>query len=377
MKTPAVVGDRVVVRWSGEDRGAIDHLEPRRDLSAPARARRCRNVMAANADRVAIVSAAADPIFNPALVDRILAVVEFSHLDAIVVVNKLDLVDEEPEELDVYRELGYAVVATSVVDGRGIEALRDELAGRVTVVTGHSGVGKSSLLNAKRRADLGLAVGDVNEVTGRGTHTTTASTWVDLDVGGAVIDTAGIREFGLFGIPKREVPWLFRDIAKIAPECRYPDCSHTHEPGCAVLIIEDGRLARLPVRLYTQGARGRPGRSAVASTSSRAAALTASSQRRQNPAGWSRRSSVLRALHVMRPSAPSAGSASLACRAVPAAGCMNQRSGTTSSTSSPAGPPVRDAARQSGTRCAQALQQRSRRPTVAMDPGKRFCMAVS
>ena len=244
-KTPAVVGDRVVVHWSGEDRGAIDHLEPRRTtLSRPStRRERVEHVMAANADRVAIVSAAADPIFNPALVDRILAVVEFSHLDAIVVVNKLDLVDEEPEELDVYRELGYAVVATSVVDGRGIEALRDELAGRVTVVTGHSGVGKSSLLNAVQ-GGLGLAVGDVNEVTGRGTHTTTASTWVDLDVGGAVIDTAGIREFGLFGIPKREVPWLFRDIAKIAPECRYPDCSHTHEPGCAVLIaVEDGRLA--------------------------------------------------------------------------------------------------------------------------------------
>ncbi len=243
--TPAVVGDRVVVHWSGEDRGAIDRLEPRRTaLSRPkTRRERVEHVMAANVDRVAIVGSAADPPFNPALVDRILAVVEWSHLDALLIVNKLDLVGESPSELAVYRDLGYEVIETSVVDGRGIDELRRALVGRVTVVTGHSGVGKSSLLNAVQ-GGLGLAVGAVNVVTGRGTHTTTAATWVDLEGGGAVIDTAGIREFGLFGIARRDVGWLFRDIARIAANCRYPDCSHTHEPGCDVLAAaEDGRLA--------------------------------------------------------------------------------------------------------------------------------------
>lgn len=248
-KTPVVVGDLVFVLPSGEDRGSIDHIEPRRTtLSRPStRQERIEHVMAANADRVAIVSAAADPAFNPALVDRILAVVEWSHLEALIVVNKMDLVEDMPDEVEVYRQIGYEVCCTSATTGQGIDALRAALANKVTVVTGHSGVGKSSLLNAVQ-SGLGLVVGDVNEVTGRGTHTTTASVWVDLEGGGAVIDTAGIREFGLFGIPTRELGWLFRDIAAIAPACRYPDCSHTHEPHCAVkAAAEEGTLA--PFRL--------------------------------------------------------------------------------------------------------------------------------
>lgn len=235
-KSPVVVGDRVDVLRTAPDRGAVEAIEPRRStLSRPDFRGRKEHVMAANVDRVVIVSAADDPPFNPGLVDRVLAVVEFSELEAVIVVNKMDLRPdgEEPPELETYRALGYAVVPTSATRGRGIDALRSELEGRVSVVAGHSGVGKSSLLNAVE-ADLGLSVGRVNPVTGRGTHTTTAAVWLPLEGGGAVIDTAGVREFGLYGIPERDVGWLFRDIAAIAPACRYPDCSHTHEPDCAV-----------------------------------------------------------------------------------------------------------------------------------------------
>lgn len=199
--------------------------------------------MAANVDRVVIVTSVDDPPFNPSLVDRMLAVVEFSDLDALVVVNKMDLGGEPPPEAAVYEALGVPVLLTSAIDGTGIPALRAALAGRVSVVAGHSGVGKSSLLNAVQ-SDLGLVVGDVNPVTGRGTHTTTAAVLVPLAGGGAVIDTAGIREFGLFGIPRRDLPWLFKDIAALAQGCRYPDCSHTHEPECAVQeALVEGELA--------------------------------------------------------------------------------------------------------------------------------------
>lgn len=243
-KSPVAVGDRVLVIRSQEDRGVIDSIEARRStLSRPAaRRERVEHVMAANVDQVVIVTALLDPPFNPAWVDRVLAVVEFSELDAVVVINKMDLGDEAPPEAAVYEALGYKVLCTSAAAHTGIDALRETLVGRTSVVAGHSGVGKSSLLNAVQ-VDLGLVVGDVNAVTGRGTHTTTAAVWLDLVGGGAVIDTAGVREFGLFGIPKRDLAWLFRDIALFAPDCRYPDCSHTHEPGCAVqAALLDGAL---------------------------------------------------------------------------------------------------------------------------------------
>jgi ribosome biogenesis GTPase len=244
-KSPVAVGDLVEARQTAADRGSVGEIRPRLSLLArPAVGReRVQHVMAANVERVAIVSSAAAPPFNPGLVDRILAVVEYSRLEGLLVVNKMDLVDEAPREVEAYRALGYPVVLASAAEGRGIPELRAALSGHATVVCGHSGVGKSSLLNAVQPA-LGLAVGDVNAVTQRGTHTTTAAVWVEIEGGGAVVDTAGVREFGLFGIPRRDVPWLFRDLAAVAPACRFPDCLHLHEPGCAVLpAVEAGTIA--------------------------------------------------------------------------------------------------------------------------------------
>lgn len=234
-KTPLAVGDRVLVARTAEDRGAIESVEARRSmLSRPAtHGGRKEHVMAANVDRVVIVSSLDEPPFNPSLVDRVLAVVEYSHLEALIVVNKMDLGQATPVEVETYRALDIPVLLTSAAEAWGIDELRAELTGRTSVIAGHSGVGKSSLLNAVQ-AGLGLAVGEVNPVTGRGTHTTTGAVWVELEGGGAVIDTAGVREFGLMGIPRRDLPWLFRDIAAAAEDCRFPDCSHTHEPECAV-----------------------------------------------------------------------------------------------------------------------------------------------
>jgi len=248
-KTPVAVGDRVIVRLeAGNEERRVAHIAelfPRTSmLSRPAsHGGRIEHVLAANVDQVLIVASALEPAFNPSLVDRLLAVVEWSRLGALLVLNKMDLVTKEPAEVAAYRALGYEVFPVSAATGSGVADLRARLAGKVSVVTGHSGVGKSSVLNALEPG-LGLVVGEVNAVSGRGTHTTTAAVFVELAAGGAVIDTAGVREFGLFKIPSRELSWLFRDLAAVAPGCKFGDCSHTHEPGCAIeAAVEDGRIA--------------------------------------------------------------------------------------------------------------------------------------
>lgn len=244
-RTPVAAGDRVQVRMGGTRGAQVVTLQPRRSLlSRPAAHKgRIEHVLAANVDQVLIVASAADPGFNPSLVDRLLAVVAWSRLEALLVINKMDLVQEEPPEAATYRALGVPVFPASARTGAGLEPLRQRLRGRTSVVTGHSGVGKSSLLNALEPG-LVLAVGEVNAVSGRGTHTTSAATHVELAGGGAVIDTAGVREFGLFQVPPRELTWLFPDLAAASRDCRFPDCSHTHEPGCAVeQAVEEGRVA--------------------------------------------------------------------------------------------------------------------------------------
>ncbi len=251
-KSPVAVGDRVRVVRTQEDRGAVVGIEPRQStLSRPSIGRgHIEHVMAANVDQVVIVTSAAEPDFSPGLIDRVLAVVAFSQLEPLLVVNKMDLVDGPPPEVETYRSIDVPVLLTSATDGLELDAFRDALEHRTSVVAGHSGVGKTSLLNAVWPG-LGLAVGDVNVVTRRGRHTTTAAVWIPFGEDGAVIDTAGVREFGLFGIPKRDVPWLFQDLASYAPGCRYPDCTHVHEPQCAVLdAVEAGDIALFRYESY-------------------------------------------------------------------------------------------------------------------------------
>lgn len=250
--TTVAVGDRVVVRPEGRERGSVEEILPRTSVLSrpdPHEVRR-QHVLAANVDQVVVATAAADPAFSSGFVDRVLAVAEWSRLAAVIVVNKMDLVEAEPPECEAYRRMGYRVVLASARRGDGTDALRDMLTGRVSVVTGHSGVGKSSLLNAVEPG-LALKVGLVNVVTGRGRQTTSAAVLVPLTLGGGVIDTPGIREFGLFNVPPREVTWLFRDLREIAPNCRFGDCLHRGEPGCAMLAaVESGTVAAFRFESY-------------------------------------------------------------------------------------------------------------------------------
>ncbi len=235
-KNPIAVGDRVVITLDDDGGGSIDSVLPRRTKLARASAGEGtrEQVLVANVDLVLVVSAVAEPSFRPALVDRILAGAERGEIDACVVINKIDCGDAS-EWLELYRGLGYTSIGTSTVDGRGVDEVRELMKNRICVVSGLSGVGKSSLLNAIQPG-LALRIGSVSERGAReGRHTTTHSSLIRITGNAHVVDTPGIRNFGLFEIDETEVASLFREFRAYLGACRFDDCSHEHEPGCAVL----------------------------------------------------------------------------------------------------------------------------------------------
>lgn len=204
-------------------------LERRRPRDDPRR----RHVIAANIDRLAIVTAVCRPPFRAGLVDRMQLAALAGGLDAILVVNKLDLWKGPlPEEIRGF-EVALPVLPVSARTGSGLDALREALAGRRSVFAGHSGVGKSSLLNALR-PELRLATGDLGRRGERGRHTTRSSIWLRLAGGAVVIDTPGIRELASGVADPALLAELYPEVARLAPACQFRDCAHVSEPGCAV-----------------------------------------------------------------------------------------------------------------------------------------------
>jgi ribosome biogenesis GTPase / thiamine phosphate phosphatase len=238
-----VAGDRVLFRPAQGEDGVIERVEPRRGtISRTSRGR--QHVIVSNVDQLLIVSSAAEPVLKPNLIDRFLVTAEASRIRAIICINKIDLI--EPADLaplaGVYGQMGYPVLLLSATAGLGVERLRELIRGRQTVLAGQSGVGKSSLLNAIEPR-LGLRVREVSEENQKGRHTTTAARLIPLDMGGYVVDTPGIRQFQLWDVSPEEVAGFFRDLRPYVSHCRYPDCTHIHEDGCAVKgAVADGRL---------------------------------------------------------------------------------------------------------------------------------------
>ena len=189
--------------------------------------------VAANVDQVLVVTATRDPEPVPQLVDRLLVVAEANQLPAVVILNKVDL-HPAPALRERFERAGYQVLGTSVKTGVGMDALRARLAGRESVVTGPSGVGKSSLLNALEPG-LQLRTGEISARVRRGTHTTVSAVMVPLQNGGFLVDTPGFSEVGLWGLDPRDLAECFPEFRPHVADCRYADCSHVHEPGCAVL----------------------------------------------------------------------------------------------------------------------------------------------
>jgi ribosome biogenesis GTPase len=246
-KRPLAVGDRVIVSMAGEGGSIEERVERRNRLSrSSAGAGDKEQVVAANLDQVLVVAALQDPEFDPILVDHVIAGAEREGIEVAVVFSKVDLVSAA--EVDpwarIYESLGYPVLRTSARTGAAIADVRDLLRDRVSVLSGSSGVGKSSLLNAVDPA-LELRVGDISKRSRMGRHTTSHAQLLRIATGGHVVDTPGIRHFGLFGITQREVGSLFREIEVLVGTCKYADCLHRVEQGCAVLAaLADGRIAR-------------------------------------------------------------------------------------------------------------------------------------
>jgi ribosome biogenesis GTPase / thiamine phosphate phosphatase len=227
-------GDRVWFRPSPGGEGIIERVEPRRGvLSRDSRGR--QHIIVTNVDQLLIIASAAEPRIKPGLIDRFLVTAEKNHIRPLVCINKIDLID--PAELTplvgVYSQMGYRVLLTSARTGRGIERLRRAMAGRQSVLAGQSGVGKSSLLNAVEPG-LDLRVAAVSADNQKGRHTTTTATLLPLAGGGYVVDTPGVRQFQLWDVIPAEVAGFFRDLRPFINNCRFPDCTHTHEDGCAV-----------------------------------------------------------------------------------------------------------------------------------------------
>lgn len=247
--TLVAVGDHVWVRPNGKEKGLIERIDER--TSVLSRQRPGVNVLAedvilANPDQALVVFAAADPEPHTRMLDRFLVIAEFNELPTAICVNKVDLtgLDAAKRIFGLYETIGYEVIYTSAEEGQGIDALRDLLTDRVTVVTGPSGVGKSSLIN---RIDprLSLQVGDLRDFQQKGKHTTRAAQLFRMPFGEKtyIADTPGIRELGLYDIDPIDLQFYFVEMQEFLHDCRYSGCTHDHEPECAVrAAVERGEI---------------------------------------------------------------------------------------------------------------------------------------
>jgi len=244
---PVAIGDRVRFMPSMPSSLITDVLPRVNKLSRLAEGRkRLEQVIVANVDQVVCVFAAAQPEPRWNVLDRYLVTAESADIPAVIIITKIDLsVDDSVlEAVEEYRLLGYRVVLSSAENGNGIDEVRDLLRGRTSVLIGRSGVGKTSLLNAVQPG-LGLRVGTISKKLKEGKHTTTHLEMLSLDIGGALIDTPGMREFHVWNPDGDDAAIFFREMRPYVGTCKFGlDCSHTHEPGCAIrAAVESGSIS--------------------------------------------------------------------------------------------------------------------------------------
>lgn len=238
-KITPLVGDFVRVEPEEEPgKGTLTEILPRRNFLV--------RPPVANLDQLLIVASLQDPQPNLLMIDKTIAAAEYHKIEPVVILNKTDLEDGDAIEA-IYRQAGFMCIQASARTGEGIETIREQLRGRVSVFTGNSGVGKSSLLNCIDER-LGLSTGEISQKLGRGRHTTRHVEIYELENGGLVADTPGfstldIERFQL--IRKEELPDCFREFAPFLGQCRFTSCAHTVEKGCAILqAVEEGKIAR-------------------------------------------------------------------------------------------------------------------------------------
>lgn len=239
-------GDQVLVEFE-EDDALIRGVAPRRTkLSRPSVecAGPDEQLFAVNIDLLIVIAAAAQPEFRPGLVDRFLIAAEVGGVTPILCINKIDLITDTPPPVEVYRELGIRVCMLSCKTGEGLEEIREILTGRTSVFSGHSGVGKSSLLNALY-PEIDAHTLEVSDKTNRGRHATTGARLYLLPGDIRIIDTPGIRALGLWRVSAQELAYYFPEMAEVSLACRFRNCTHVHEPQCAVRqAVSEGLVSR-------------------------------------------------------------------------------------------------------------------------------------
>lgn len=249
---PIAVGDEVILESEneGESGAMITDILPRKNYinrQSP-KGRHQHHIIASNLDQSLLLATLKEPRTSQGFIDRFLVASEAYHVPALVVFNKSDLYKtKEMEKFEMMKEMyeavGYKVFLISMKENKGVEELREQLVNKTTLISGHSGVGKSSLLNGLL-PELNLRTQDVSGWSGKGLHTTTFAEMYDLASGGKIIDTPGMREFGLVDISKQELSHYFPEMRDVLQGCQFNNCLHINEPGCAVKqAVIDGKIS--------------------------------------------------------------------------------------------------------------------------------------
>lgn len=257
LTNPVAVGDKVDIEPEGSDKGLIKHIYPRANYitrQSP-RQKHHLHLLAANVDQACVVVTLVQPNLKQGFIDRFVMMTEPQNIPCFIVVNKSDLFSQAEDILfqelkTLYESIGYPILAVSALSGSGLEELKNKLKNKITFIGGQSGVGKSTLINSIQPR-LDLRTTEISDYSGKGTHTTTFAEMHSLDFGGWIIDTPGIKTLSFNNLETMDVAHNFREFFSILGGCKYGDCLHRDEPGCAVKkALEAGKIHPLRYANY-------------------------------------------------------------------------------------------------------------------------------
>ena len=255
---PVAVGDTVSILPNNDGSAFITKIDERKNyiIRRSSNLSKEAHIIAANVDQALLIVTLDHPVTSTTFVDRFLATAEAYRIPATIVVNKIDLLcdEEDKEYLEawcyLYRSIGYNVIEVSAATGEGIDKLKESLEDKITLLSGNSGVGKSTIIN-QIIPGLNLRTAEISSTHDTGMHTTTFSEMFPLPQGGYLIDTPGVKGFGTIDFDRHEVAHFFPEIFEISQDCRFGNCTHTHEPGCAVLsAVEEARISQSRYNSY-------------------------------------------------------------------------------------------------------------------------------